>query len=284
MALAAMQSVRKFRGSSQAQLMLASDGNLWVVKLQDNPQHLRVLANEFIVAKLAESVGLSVPATDIIEVAPELVETERISNSTVGTGKRDESLPGRHFGSRLASVIPGDAVDYLPDSLLAGVINLQEFAGILALDKWACNCDKRQAVFTRNSRNKRYSASFIDQGSCFNVGEWEFPDAPTRGTYPRNIVYSKISGWESFSPWLERIEEMSSDTILRIARSVPPEWHGGGSTSVERLAACLVSRQKRIRSLIVEFKLSNCQPFPNWNPQQHLSPGFLDMTSARSFA
>ena len=36
------------RGGAQSQLMLGADGKLWVVKFQNNPQDVRVLANELI--------------------------------------------------------------------------------------------------------------------------------------------------------------------------------------------------------------------------------------------
>ncbi len=67
------------RGGAQSQLMLGADGKLWVVKFQNNPQHLRVLANELIATRLAEAVGLTVPATDVVEVTDWLVATRRRS-------------------------------------------------------------------------------------------------------------------------------------------------------------------------------------------------------------
>ena len=46
------------RGGAQSHLMLASDGNLYVVKFSNNPQHVRVLANELLATRLAAAVGL----------------------------------------------------------------------------------------------------------------------------------------------------------------------------------------------------------------------------------
>ena len=46
--------------------MRADDGHFYVVKFQNNPQHLRVLANELLATRLAESVGLPVPITEIV--------------------------------------------------------------------------------------------------------------------------------------------------------------------------------------------------------------------------
>ena len=54
------------------------------------------------------------------------------------------------------------------------------------MDKWTGNCNGRQAVFERRPRERKYRATFIDQGFCFNAGEWTFPDSPLRGVYARN--------------------------------------------------------------------------------------------------
>ena len=54
--------------------MRCSDGHFYVVKFRNNPQHLRVLANELLATRLAERVGLPVPAVEVIEVSDWLVE------------------------------------------------------------------------------------------------------------------------------------------------------------------------------------------------------------------
>ena len=53
--------------------MLGADGKLWVVKFQNNPQDVRVLANELIATRLAAAVGLTVPVSDVVEVTEWLV-------------------------------------------------------------------------------------------------------------------------------------------------------------------------------------------------------------------
>ena len=253
------------RGGAQSQLMLAADGNLWVVKFQNNPQHLRILANELIATRLAAAIGLSVPATEIVEVTPWLVEHTPDLSFELGCGQRERCLPGLHFGSRFAGGLsPGQLVDYLPEPQLADVRNLGEFAGMLCLDKWAGNCNGRQAVFSRNPRERRYRATFIDQGFCFNAGEWTFPDAPLRGVYARNSVYANVTGWSSFEPWLHRIETIEPGILWEIAESVPPEWYGGDLATLERLIEQLLQRRSRVRELILSFRDSGRAPFPLW--------------------
>jgi glutathione synthase/RimK-type ligase-like ATP-grasp enzyme len=49
--------------------MRCSDGHFYVVKFQNNLQHLRVLANELLAARLAEKAGLPVPASVVLKSA-----------------------------------------------------------------------------------------------------------------------------------------------------------------------------------------------------------------------
>lgn len=223
MAVVAVQAIRRMRGGAQSQLMLGADSKLWVVKFQNNPQHLRVLANELIATRLAATVGLTVPACDVVEVSEWLVDHSPDMYVQLGRGQRERYTPGLQFGSQfVGGLMPGQVVDYLPEQQLDEVRNLREFAGMLCIDKWTGNCNGRQAVFERKPRERKYRATFIDQGFCFNAGEWSFPDAPLRGVYLRNRVYAGVTGWESFEPWLNRVEEMAPETLWRIAEELPP--------------------------------------------------------------
>jgi hypothetical protein len=264
-AVLAVQAIRRMRGGAQSQLMLGADGKLWVVKFQNNPQHLRVLANELIATRLAEAVGLTVPVTDVVEVTEWLVKNSPQMHVEPARGGRELYKAGLQFGSRfVGGLMPGQVVDYLPESQLEEVRNLDEFAGMLCIDKWAGNCNGRQAVFERRPRERKYRATFIDQGFCFNAGEWTFPDSPLRGVYQRNIVYSRVTGWKSFEPWLSRIEEMAAGSLWKIAEAVPPEWYGGDLATIEQLMEQMLMRRRRVRELIAMFRDSNREPFPMW--------------------
>jgi hypothetical protein len=264
-AVLAVQAIRRMRGGAQSQLMLGADGKLWVVKFQNNPQHLRVLANELIATRLAEAVGLTVPVCDVVEVTEWLVANSAEMQVELSRGGRERYKAGLQFGSRfVGGLMPGQVVDYLPEPQLREVRNLAEFAGMLCVDKWAGNCNGRQAVFERKPRERRYRATFIDQGFCFNAGEWTFPDTPLRGVYQRNLVYEDVTGWQSFEPWLSRIEAMQADALWQIAEAVPPEWYGGDTATIERLMEQMLQRRGRVRELIAQFRDSSREPFPMW--------------------
>ena len=70
----AVQHVKRMRGGAQGHLMRCSDGQFYVVKFRNNPQHLRVLTNEMLATRLAERAGLPVPGTEVVEVNSWLVE------------------------------------------------------------------------------------------------------------------------------------------------------------------------------------------------------------------
>jgi hypothetical protein len=264
-AVLAVQAIRRMRGGAQSQLMLGADGKLWVVKFQNNPQHLRVLANELIATRIAEAVGLSVPASDVVEVTEWLVR--HTAEMVIDHGHRvvERCAAGLQFGSQfVGGLMPGQVVDYLPEPQMDEVRNLGEFAGMLCVDKWTGNCNGRQAVFERRPRERKYRASFIDQGFCFNAGEWTFPDSPLRGVFGRNQVYARVTGWESFEPWLTRVEEFAAEGLGAIAEAVPPEWYGGDPATIERLMETMLVRRSRVRELIGAFRESGREPFPNW--------------------
>ena len=49
----AVEHIRRMRGGAQSHLMRCDDGGYYIVKFQNNPQHIRVLANEMLGTKIA---------------------------------------------------------------------------------------------------------------------------------------------------------------------------------------------------------------------------------------
>jgi hypothetical protein len=247
--------------------MRCSDGHYYVVKFQNNPQHLRVLANEMLATRLAERVGLPVPVTEVVQVDEWLVEhTPELHVQLAHNVIRCQA--GLQFGSRyVVNPMQGQVWDYIPVEMLDRVRNLNEFAGMLVLDKWTGNANGRQAAFWRKSREKLYTASFIDQGYCFNAGEWTFPDYPLRGVYARNEVYAGVRGWESFDPWLSQVETLQADVVWSVVNEIPPEWYESHLDDLEKLVRTLIERREMVRGLIEAFRCSPRRPFPGWGDQ-----------------
>lgn len=264
--ISAVQYLRPLRGGAQSQLLRASDGACYVTKFQNNPQHIRVLANEMLATNLGLALGLPMPRMEVIEVPDWLVERTEDLRIDLG-GVSIPCRSGKQLGSLYAGCeSPGMTFDYLPRELLVRVRNVDDLARVLVLDKWTCNSDGRQAVFCRNTlRSQRHHATFIDQGYCFNAAEWTFPDSPLRGVYATNCVYEGVIGWDAFEPALSRAEEMDSDAIWQCAVGIPEEWYEGDRYGLHRLVEALHSRQCSIRRLISMFRESMRNPFPNWH-------------------
>ncbi len=261
--ISAVQHLRPLRGGAQSHLLRASDGNGYVTKFQNNPQHIRVLANEMLATRLGLTLGLPMPRVEVIEVSDWLIEHTEDLRIQLG-GQRIPCRSGKQLGSLYVGS-HGMTLDYLPQELLTRASNVADFARALVLDKWVCNADGRQAVYVRKtSRSRRYSATFIDQGYCFNAGEWTFPDYPLRGVFANNCVYEGVTGWDAFEPALTRAEEMDLDTIWKCAVDIPEDWYEGDRDGLHRLVEALHSRRGLIRRLISIFRESARNPFPNW--------------------
>jgi hypothetical protein len=261
--LVATGHIRAMRGGAQSHMLIASDGNAYVVKFANNPQSVRVLANEWLACSIGRAIGLTIPEPAILYVPPKLVESSpslvmQLSSSTL------KCSHGMAFGSRFTS--EGEVFDYLPESALPRVENVEKFAGVFALDKWLCNCDGRQAVFCRPKSKRKFRAHFIDFGYCFNAGEWNFPDSPLRGMYAHRIVYQNVSGWDSFEPWLSRIENFPFIQLGAIAEDVPPEWIE--PDEIYPLLERIDSRRNRVRELITEVRKSTHNPFSAWTEEK----------------
>lgn len=264
-ALYAVQHIRRMRGGSQSHLLRASDGAYYVTKFQNNPQHVRVLANEMLVTRLAQWLGLPVPQVDVIEISDWLIANSPELRVHVGA----TSVPcsgGRQLGSLYCCDPQITVFDYLPEKALEKVVNIQDFARILVLDKWTANCDGRQAIFSRKNKCDRYQATFIDHGYCFNAGDWSFPDSAVRGVYANRCVYRCVRDWDSFEPVLSKAESVDRADLWRFVEDIPEEWYGGGdSNELRKLVDALFRRRSLIRDLIDEFRRSSSNPFPNWN-------------------
>jgi len=281
--LLATEQIRRMRGGAQSHLMRCSDGHYYVVKFQNNPQHRRILVNELLGTRLAARLGLPVTPVAIVHVSEELIRlTPELCMEMPRA--RVPCQPGPQFGSRY----PGDPRrltlhDFLPDEQLRGVENLHDFAGMLVFDKWTCNTNGRQTIFFREERHRPpaqgdgpekedqppedrdYRAAMIDQGFCFNAGEWNYPDAPLRGLYARNRVYEGVIGMESFAPWTERVEKSVTERVLaEVIREIPPEWYEDDYDAVTKLLEQLYRRRTRVPELLLAAKNTTRQPFPNW--------------------
>ncbi len=275
--LRAKTLIRKMRGGAQSHLIKAEDGHLYVVKCTNNPQHRRILVNEWLASAFLRYLQIHVPETTAIQLTPKFIEESPDLYFSIGS-RREPVLPGFHFGSRM-SVNPGHVAifDFLPDQLLNKIENVADFLGTLVFDKWVCNADSRQAVFFR-ARAKTWTplkekqtarvgffAQMIDHGFAFNGPHWLFHDSPTRGPYFRSTVYREVQSLDSFQPWLNMVQTFPIEVIDAAWKTIPRDWLGADQSELEGLLESLIKRRTRIPQLIEELQRHKPTTFPNWS-------------------
>src|SRR5665213_2813055 len=95
----ASRFIRRMRGGAQAHLLEADDGNFYIVKFQNNPQHRRILINETIAAEILTHLDIATPEHEIVRISAEFLESN--PDVRLETGTHHVAVePGWHFGSR----------------------------------------------------------------------------------------------------------------------------------------------------------------------------------------
>lgn len=270
MPLNAIRHIRKMRGGAQSHLLEADDGNAYVVKFRNNPQHRRILINELLASVFLDYLKIAAPDTALMHVSAAFLAANPEVHLTLGS-RRIEVEPGWQFGSRF----PGDPArlavyDFLPDAILPSVVNLDDFRGILVFDKWVGNADGRQSIFYRASvkvgpqSRPGFVARMIDHGFAFNGPHWDFPDSPLQGLYARRLVYENVHSLDDFQPWLDVLRHLPEEVMDAAWKRVPPDWVEGEEDALEQLLTGLFERRARVPELLEAARNTRVAPFPNW--------------------
>jgi hypothetical protein len=274
MLVQATRLIRKMRGGAQAHLLECDDGHFYVVKFRNNPQHRRILINEWIASVFLNYLEISTPEAAIVNLSAGFLEAN--PEIYIQLGSRHQPVEsGWHFGSRY----PGDpgkvmVYDFLPDALLHKVVNAGEFLGVLAFDKWMSNADARQSIFFR-ARLRQWSpnetapragfvAYMMDHGYVFDGPHWKFPDSPLQGLYFRPSVYQSVRGWEDFQPWLDRVVYFPEEVVDAAEKQIPPEWLAEDGAELQAMLGKLMARRRRVPDLIRDSRGGRVNPFPEW--------------------
>lgn len=272
----ARRLIRKMRGGAQAHLVEASDGNFYVVKFSNNPQHRRILVNEWIASVFLNYLGISAPEAAIVRVTDDFLREYPEAYFQLGA-RRGPIEAGWHFGSRFPGHPAHHAVyDFLPDSLLGGVENLHDFRAVLVFDKWMGNADSRQSIFFRarlkdwlpgsatHPLRMGFVAQMIDHGYVFEGPNWRFTDSPLSGLYFRPAVYKDVRSFDDFQPWLDRIVNFPEEIVDLAIKQIPPAWLEGDEEDFTPLLDRLLARRKRVPDFIEAVHAVRENPFAAW--------------------
>jgi hypothetical protein len=277
MELHATRMIRKMRGGAQAHLVECSNGYFYVVKFQNNPQHLRILVNEWLGSSLLTYLKISTPEIVIVNITAEFLARYPDVHIQLHSGHM-AIKPGRHFGSKYATSLSETSIyDFVPDVLLEKVVNSNEFLGALVFDKWIGNVDARQAIFRRPPLNtsstssekklRAFSVNMIDQGYAFGGPLWKFSDSPLHGLYSRPSVYRNVRSLDDFQPWLDQVVQFPEMELNSARARIPAEWILGDEAALDLLLKRLIKRCKRVQELVEDSIQAPGSPFPAW--KQH---------------
>lgn len=208
-------------GATLPQLFRANDRNFYVVKLQNNQLGSKVLANEFLAAKLGEILGLCFPAGRSIQIEKETIrQSWKLRELGIAAG--------RHFASQYLN-----HTEYLCENNLLKATNITEMAGTLLFDYMFHNADR-----TNNKKNlllrkeeTGYKIYAIDNSHLFRSARWTVDHLNNIARIIR--VYCRCSyglllrNWLSpvdFLPYVKKVQEISYKTIQKVVAEIPEEW------------------------------------------------------------
>ena len=258
--------VRKMRGATQAHLIETAGGAFYVVKFTNNPQHPRVVINEWITSMILRHLGISTPTTAIVNISTDFIRDNPEVRMQHHSGCQVLPTSGFHFGSRFPS--SGAVYDLLPNTLLGSVANLSDFCGVLVADKWLGNTDYRQSIFIKilcvNSPLS-FVAQMIDNGQMFGGGSWRFQDSPLQGPY-FGKVYRHVRGLEAFEPWLTAVANFPAAVVEDAFHQMPCSWRSVDTEAAfGALLDQLMRRRERVDDLIRACRAQPSNPFPSWS-------------------
>ena len=130
---------------------------------------------------------------------------------------------GKQLGSLLlAKIFLASYWTTCLSELLQSVRNLPDFARVLVLDKWACNADGRQLIFSRKTLEagdtKQHS---LTRGTASMPASGRSPtflcEACTRTTACTRVSRDGIE----FEPALSKAEGMDADAVWQCATDIP---------------------------------------------------------------
>ncbi|MCX7781557.1 MAG: hypothetical protein N2491_11750 [Negativicutes bacterium] len=242
-------------GVTSPRLFRADDGHIYVVKLQHNRLGPKVLANEYIAAKLGEELKLCFPASDLIRLEADVILK---SPKLVRAGLQ----PGIHFACRYLSHSA-----YVDRRKLAKAVNKEQLAGVMLLDHLLHNVDRtwnrKNLIIRREEEGAKIYA--IDNSHLFVRGRWT---AETLRQLADRIIINHRRSYgillkyylkpADFVPYLAAVSRLSDQYISELVASIPGEWL---PLAAERQA--LISYLSRRRELAAAICSQLCSLIPD---------------------
>lgn len=241
-------------GVTIPQFFRAEDGNVYVVKFQNQQPGSRVLVSEFFAAKIGKIMGLCFPPSGIIEIEEQLL----LANPCLLELGLEA---GRYFGSLYL-----EDAEYIGKNRLYKAVNVADMAGVILFDHLFHNADraKNQKNLLLRLENEHYKIYAIDNSHLFRSSRWTIETlhtlAPKIKTYHfqhyRELLKNLLSA-QDFIPYIEIVEKLSDEQLNSIVNEIPQEWL---PDEAERLA--LVEYSKLRKDMAEEIWEKLCRFIP----------------------
>lgn len=219
----------KLCGASQPAIIQGDDGAFYVVKFNGFPG-THSLMSEVVGNELMTLLDLPSPHWVPIHLSNTFISDNHglwFSSANLLVPPQ----PGLHFASRLIEAEDESRTyQVIPHSWIGRITNRADFFGMLTLDLWANNCDRRQAVFLTDAKGS-LQANFIDNGLMFGGKSRNDTTCPRRAMVYDLDVYQGL--WNDnhddvVKEWLQRIDRIGEEAIRRMLSYVPDPWVESG--------------------------------------------------------
>ena len=149
-----------------------------------------------------------------------------------------------------------------------GLVNRDDFLGILCFDKWV-DSTARRAVFhshvcPHTSRKQGYMATMLHNSHAVFGQQRALIDPPRSGLYKDPYVYRDVTGLYSFEKWRCALESMSGQDMLAARKAIPAEWCPGEALRLDGLLEQLDRKKSRIVELLSHTRYSSPHLVPRW--------------------
>lgn len=211
--------IRKLRGNSQSALVEASNGLLYVVKWQINPQSAAEIPSEALGASIYDRFRLPIPSWEQIEVSDDFLNANPSMWFELQTGVA-KPRSGFHFASRYLEEASNRVFEILPGSWHGRIQNRPDFWGALAVDVWLDSCHNRQALFVKDAQSPKLRAFFISHSHIQAGFSGQLRKSLLPYLYPDKRIYPARERENAISFWVEQIERRGGAVLLTALRDL----------------------------------------------------------------
>ncbi|WP_102349258.1 HipA family kinase [Bacillus sp. Marseille-P3661] len=228
-----VQYVQAVTGGT-AHVILCSDGNQYVMKMNTVSKRPKEMVNEYVFGKLAKLLSLPVIPFELIQLNEEFIK----STPALYANKPNYD-PRLRYGSLVIenSIVFADKLETPPSK--QEIINRNMLAGMIIFDQWVYNSNRSiNNLLLQHTDKGGYYVHMINHDRCFPGGyRW---NAKTIGSQkPEYRMLNQVYRWcysmldddKLLVKFAERIKALPNEWIYEVIVSIPDEWE---VTSEER--------------------------------------------------